>query len=95
MTETSAILFFELDSPSDGIVLISPMDAEGTQQLIPLSASEARQQITVENLSPNTRYEAAVGLGSDTANLAQPLYNDTVWGAVRFSTQSDSSLRTS
>lgn len=89
VTETSATLFFELGTSSDGVVLVNAVDGSAPQQMIALSGSETRQQITIDNLNPGTQYEAVVGLGSHTASLAQPLYNNAAWGAVQFSTQSD------
>lgn len=85
-TETSVSVFFELETPSVGVLLVTPIEPAGAQQTVPFSAENARLQITVEGLTPATQYELAVGLGNEPTSLTQPLYEDQPWGPVGFST---------
>jgi predicted phosphodiesterase len=87
-TETTVSVFFELETPSVGVLLLTPIDPPGFQQTVPFSSDNPRLQITVEGLTPGTRYQIAVGLGTEPTTLAQPLYADQTWGPVEFSTPS-------
>ena len=49
VTETTAVVFFELESPSEGAVLISPLADPVNQQIVPFD-SDIRQIIAITNL---------------------------------------------
>jgi predicted phosphodiesterase len=93
VADTSAILFFELEQPADGVLLINSVEHPEDEQIIPLDASQTRHQIVVDSLLPGQSYQAQVGLGADN-QLAQPAYSERAWGPVYFTTQSgDQPLR--
>lgn len=85
-TETSVSVFFELETASVGVLLITPIEPVSFQYSVPFNADSARLQITVDGLTPATHYEAVVGLGTEPTTLAQPLYENREWGPVRFTT---------
>lgn len=88
VTPTTAILFFELDTPSDGLVLYAPIEEPARQNSITLSANEVRHQITLENLQPGTAYEVKVGLGLQS-DLQEPGFGSDTWGTVTFHTPAE------
>lgn len=88
VTPTTATLFFELDSASEGVVLVAPVEQPGQQIVVALDPAETRQQITLENLTPGLRYQATVGLGLDP-QLTEPAFREGAWGSVTFRTPSD------
>ncbi len=88
-TEDSAVLFFELDQPTQGQLFVRQLTGgERLIQTIPLSGEAPRQQIVVDNLEPGTDYEAIVGLLNERGEYQQPAFLDSAWGSVRFHTQS-------
>lgn len=87
VTKTTAVIFFELDTPAPGsLYLYSPGAVERTGQRIPLNGTQTRHLITVEGLQPATSYEVMVALESADDPLEQPGFLSEAWGPVRFQT---------
>lgn len=86
VTDTSATLFFELNAPTEGVLLYE--SEERGQQAIPLDTSTTRQQIVLDGLTPGTTYRAMVGL-AEGGSYQQPGFRGQPWGAISFHTQSD------
>lgn len=89
VTQTSATLFFELDTPSEGVLLYWSPGEEDRQSPIPFSTAETRHQITLEGLAPGTAYQAVVKLAVGSDLYRQPHFMDREWGVVDFHTASD------
>lgn len=85
--QEQATLFFESDEPVDGFLFyqeISPQQQE--VKAIPLAPGEARQQITLEDLTPGAEYLAIVGINEMDGVFRQPVFLDEAWNSVRFRT---------
>lgn len=89
LTETSATMFFELDTPSEGILLYWPSGEEDQQSLIPFSTTETRHLLTLKGLAPGTEYQAVVGISAGPDLYRQPHFMEGEWGTVKFHTASD------
>lgn len=91
VTATEAVLFFELESAAQGIVLYWPVDDLAAQQWVALEENRTRHQIALSGLSPGTAYQAIVGLGPDPVPgvYRQVMYGDQLWDPVSFCTMSD------
>lgn len=89
VTETSALLLFELSAPSEGILLYWPVEGEVQDQIwLPLSPGETRHVTTLEGLTPGAEYQVAVGLYAGPNVYQQPHFMNQVWGPVTFRTAS-------
>ncbi len=86
--ETSATLFFELDTPSEGRLRYWSFGEEDQQTTIPFSADQTRHQITLEGLLPGTDYQAQVELSAGAGRYKEPHFMGGEWGAVSFHTPS-------
>jgi predicted phosphodiesterase len=94
LTEHSATLFFELDAPRAGTVVLRPLEGVGSVQETPLSPDHTRHMLRFEGLEPGANYEALLALGQSPADAAQPTFLDRAWGPVRFRTPAaDGQLR--
>lgn len=90
MTEDSAHLFFELDTPVNGVFYYQAVSNEWTETMaIPLTAGETRHQVVLENLSPATSYRALVVIEEQPGELYQPAFLAAPWGMLHFQTMSD------
>lgn len=90
----SAIVYFELDRPSDGLVILQSLDqGPSSQQVIPFDSSVdpsvTQQQITISGLSANTEYQVAVAIKASEGHFQLPGYGGAAWGNVTFRTASD------
>lgn len=86
VSETGATLFFELETPADGSLLYWSSAEPDKLSVVPFSADEARHQVRLEGLIPETEYQAVVGL-SAVGNLYQPPnFRGREWGLVKFHT---------
>jgi predicted phosphodiesterase len=83
VSETSAIIDFELDAPSAGALLYRPAGGEPHTSL--LAPDRTYYQITLADLSPATTYEYAVRIGAD-GDYRQPLFAGAPWGNGTFHT---------
>ncbi len=86
VTEKGAILLFELNAPSEGVLLYWPVDAPQSQSSLNLLPDEPRQQITLEGLEPGVTYQAELGLLDSAGMYRQPGFMGQVWGPIRFRT---------
>lgn len=88
VTETTAVLFFELHSAAQGVLLYWPEANPTAQQVVSLRADRQSHQIVLEGLQPGTGYAAVVGLGPEASNgeYREPSYRGELWGSVRFAT---------
>ena len=82
-TKETATFFFELQNPVEGIFVYRNMETQ-FQEEIPLSPEETRQMITIEGLTPGTKYEAQVLLGNAETGFRKPPYTGESWGAIQF-----------
>lgn len=89
LTEHSATLFFELDAPRAGTVVLRPLEGVGSVQETPLSPDRTRHMLRFEGLEPGAHYEALVALGQSPADAAQPTFLDRAWGPVQFRTPAE------
>ncbi len=90
VTETSAVLDFELDAPAQGVLLYWSTDAPDQQSWVELAPDPTRRQITLEGLLPGTRYQAMVALGPepDSGLYQQVTFLEQLWDPVSFQTAS-------
>jgi predicted phosphodiesterase len=88
VTETTAVIGFELTEPAEGALVYWPVDDPADQRLAPFDASTARHQIVLDGLAASTAYEAAIGIPlEDEAGAYRPLnLMDNRWGPVSFHT---------
>ncbi|MCJ7514218.1 MAG: metallophosphoesterase [Anaerolineales bacterium] len=82
----SATLYFELQTPSAGRVLVQPEDGSALPLEIALDPSNARWLRTLEGLSPATRYRVVVALEASGQPAQQPQFRSREWGPVSFRT---------
>jgi predicted phosphodiesterase len=94
VTEESATLFFELETPATGFVSIRS-EEPGVQPIeISLEPSQTRHLVTAHNLNPGLSYDALVAVGTDEGGYRQPDFLSRAWGPVSFQTRSENdSLR--
>ena len=85
VTDTSATLLFELNVPSEGILLYE--SDEGGQRSVVLNASDTRHQVALEGLAPGIEYHTMVGL-AEAGSYRQPGFRGHSWGPISFRTQS-------
>lgn len=89
VTETSAVLFFELDRPAEGKLLYWPSGPDaGGQAQIDLDPQHTRHQITLDGLLPDTDYQAEVALVREDGLYQQPGFMGQSWGPIHFRTPS-------
>ncbi len=88
VTETTAVIGFELTEPAEGALVYWPVDNPADQRFAPFDASTTRHQITLDSLAAGTAYEAAIGIPpEDGAGAYRPLnFVDNRWGPVSFHT---------
>jgi predicted phosphodiesterase len=85
VTDTSAVLFFELSEPAEGVLLYE--SAGSGQQVLALPAVST-QQIELDGLTPGTDYRAMIGLArEEDGSYEQPGFRGQPWGTVSFRTQ--------
>ena len=90
VTESQAMLFFELQSPAEGFLLL---DSVGGQEPMPLPSGESYVQMTVSDLTPDTNYTARVVLSAPDG-YREPPFQGKAWGPVTFRTRDgDAPLR--
>jgi hypothetical protein len=87
VTENSAVVFFELSNPADGLIVYSPTSDPSRQTIIQIDQLSARHQVVIPNLEPDTEYKVSVGMKSTVPNLLQsPGYRGESWDSVRVKT---------
>lgn len=88
VSETSAIIGFELDAPIEGALLYRPVGDNaggGEFRARALPPDRTYHQITLANLLPATTYEYVVRVGAD-GDYRQPLFAGAPWGSATFRT---------
>lgn len=93
ITPTTVTLFFELDQPVEGYLLYDLIEgSEGGR--VAFNAGGARHQITLENLTPGSRYRIRLAVSKTDGSFAEPAFLGGRWGAVTLHTyQVDEPLR--
>lgn len=87
--ETSVVLTFALDGPVEGVLFVRrARESRGPMQTIPFFNEIGHRSITIENLIPETEYEAVIGLLDEEGDYVQPAFLGSAWGPIRFRTQS-------
>jgi predicted phosphodiesterase len=89
LTETSATLFFELDAPRPGMVVLRPLDGAAPVREITLSPDRIRHMLRFDGLEPGVNYEALVALGQGPADFTQPAFQGRAWGPVQLRTPAE------
>ena len=87
VTENSATLFFELDTPSKGYISVKSRDEGALPFTVPLDSSQVRHIVTANNLVPGTTYDALIALEEDESSYHQPGFLEGTWGPVSFHTR--------
>lgn len=89
VTETGAVLLFELDRPVSGALYYRPVGGgPASARSVSLDASQVRHQIMLGDLQPGIEYQVQVGLMDVDETLRQPAFQESTWGAVHFQTAS-------
>jgi hypothetical protein len=93
ISETSAIIVFELDNP-DGYSLRYWPSGQGVREMItiPLDPGQNSYTIKLQNLSPGADYLAGVFAEDGNGTFAAPLFGDEVWDPVRIHTLPEGGL---
>ncbi len=92
VTNSSATLFFELEAPSVGRMLVQPEDGAAVAIELPIDPSSLRWLWTVEGLTPANRYRVVVALEPAGEPAQQPRFRSREWGPVTFRTAPDSGV---
>lgn len=89
-----ASLFFELDQPTDGMLVYRSLSPEQPARgQVSLDPNQTRHMIDLEGLTPGAAYQVKVLLGTDESNLEQPSFGEKIWGGVDFNTTGEIPLR--
>jgi len=88
VTETTAVLFFELHTAAPGLLIYWPEANPAEQHTVSLPADRSYHQVVLEGLQPGTSYAAIVGIGPEASNgeYREPSYRGELWGTVTFTT---------
>jgi len=91
VSETRAVIFFELPTPREGVIVAQAQDAAtGESVVMPFEPTETRQQIVLENLLPDTSYTVQIGVDETGDGIYEPVnYSGEPWGPLTVSTLSD------
>ena len=88
VSPTSAVLFFELNQPVEGILFFQ---VEGTSvggEMAFLS-DKTRHLLTLENLTPGKTYQIRVGIPTEEDNFTEPSFLGQRWGPLTVHTPSE------
>jgi predicted phosphodiesterase len=86
ITSTSALLFFELESPSPSILLYWPEGKDPQRAAwVDLPAALQRQEVLLEGLSPGVTYHAALGLTEGDEHRPPPFLGEA-WDPILIET---------
>ena len=86
VTETSATVFFELSGPANGQLLYRSQGNPAEGGAVPLDPGSARHLLTLDGLTPETRYEYIVHLGTGETGPTEPTFDGARWGPTSFRT---------
>jgi predicted phosphodiesterase len=87
VTQHAATLFFEIDTPANGRLLLRSVDAGRIIIERTLDPTQSRHLHTVDGLDPGVRYDVIVVIQEGDADSRQPVFLGRAWGPVRFRTQ--------
>ena len=83
LSETSADLYFMLDSPAEGAVFFSPLSDQSEQiQWVMFDAETDTHLIQVSDLEPGAAYEAWVGVADDEGVHHPPSFANGIWAPI-------------
>lgn len=83
VSETGAVIHFELDAPGEGALFYRPVGGPISSHT--LQPDRTAYHITLTGLLPATTYEYAVRIGAD-GDYRQPLFSGESWGTGAFRT---------
>ncbi len=89
VTKYQATLFFELQNPADGMLVVRSLGSLQPQAEILFTSADKRQMITVGGLEPGEEYESLVLFCDHKSSCTQPGFAGKEWGSVRFKTADD------
>ena len=90
VTEARAVLFFELASPTDGLLFYEVVSNENGETFsVPISSEETRHLVNIEGLTAGTTYRVRIVLEGKDGIYEQPAFNGESWGDVEFRTMSE------
>jgi predicted phosphodiesterase len=94
VSQNAVTLFFELDRPTPVRLFIRSPGAAVQSVEVNLDPEQTRHLVTVEDLSPDTDYEAIVAIEIAEDSFEQPAFLSQAWGPVTYHTPAGSgSLR--
>lgn len=83
VTETRALIFFELPVPREGVIAASAPQAGGGTIAVPFGPDKTRHQIALENLLPDTLYTVQIGVDETGDGVYEPVnYAGESWGPL-------------
>lgn len=89
VTEQSATLFFEINNPTAGRLIVRSADQQKPDQReINIPENQTRHMITLDNLLPDGYYQVILLLGKNESEYEEPSFNERTWGVVNFHTAS-------
>ena len=86
---TSAVLYFELSSPVEGVVTYQSDQVGSGEQVVPFDASSTTHQVTLDGLMPGLTYHVAVDVKTPDSQYQHPGFLNGEWGDVSFKTWAD------
>ena len=89
VTGTSAVLYFELSSPAEGMVTYQSNQSGLGQQVVPFDASSTIHQVTLDGLMPGLTYQVAVDVKTPDGQYRHPGFLNSEWGDVSLKTWAD------
>jgi predicted phosphodiesterase len=90
VTEDTAIVYFELESISEGYLFYWPVSASpGESKMVPFSSDSAEQLMTVTGLTPGLEYYFAVGIQAGNRDALMPKFLDGLWDPIRVRTKKE------
>lgn len=89
ITDSSAVLYFELSEPANGLVVYSSDENNAVEQVVPFDASTTAHQIDLKGLSSGVIYRTGVVVEDSAGQYHRPGFLQADWGEVTFRTWSD------
>lgn len=89
VTGTSAVLYFELSAPAQGVVTFQADEPGAGEQVVPFDAGLAAHQVTLDGLAPGVTYHTAVDVATPDGQYQHPGFLNGEWDGVSFKTWAD------
>ena len=83
LTENQATFSFELNFPSDGLLVLRDKKTE-IQTTVDFFSDTAQHTITIYDLNKSSEYEAKVILGNKNTGFTSPLFVGKNWDLINF-----------